>query len=414
MPTVAAPWIELGVALGIGLLIGLERERRKGEGARRIAAGIRTFAVASLLGAAAAWVGGAALVVAAVLGVAALAVVAYLRSRAADPGVTTGVALILTVVLGGLATTQPALAAALAVVLAVLLASRPRLHHFVQRVLTDSEVDDGLMLAAATLVVLPMIPAGYLGPFDAVSPRTAWTLVILMLLVGALGHVARRALGAGLGLAAAGFASGFVSSAATIAAMGERAAREPALLRATVAGAVLSSVATVIQMAILLAATSPATLRALAAPLAASGLVAAGYAGLYTWRSLHEKAGTADAAGHAFSLRRALGLAALLSAVMVASAALQAAFGSRGVVAAATLAGLADTHSAAAAVASLVAAGKLPVDAAPVAVLCALTSNALTKLVVAWSGGSRRFFAQVAPGLVLMIGAAWLALGMSR
>ena len=40
----------LAVALGIGLLVGLERERRKGDGPGRGAAGVRTFALVALLG----------------------------------------------------------------------------------------------------------------------------------------------------------------------------------------------------------------------------------------------------------------------------------------------------------------------------------------------------------------------------
>ena len=47
----------LFVAPGIGLLIGAERERRKGEGPKCAAAGIRRFVVVTLLGAVAARTG---------------------------------------------------------------------------------------------------------------------------------------------------------------------------------------------------------------------------------------------------------------------------------------------------------------------------------------------------------------------
>lgn len=413
MPFDEGPWIRVGAAIGIGLLIGLERERRKGEGPRRIPAGIRTFAITSTLGAACVMVAGQALLVAAALAVALLAAVAYWRSAAEDPGVTTGVALVLTLILGGLAMRDTAVAVALGVVVAVLLASRSRLHAFVHQAISDRELNDALMLAAATLVVLPLIPDRYIGPFDAFNPRTTWSIVILMMVVGAVGHVAQRLLGSGMGLAAAGFSAGFVSSVATIGSMGERALRSPALVRAAVAGAVLSSVATVVQMALVLGATSAATLAAMALPLACAGAVAVVYAAVFTLRALKQTPANEPASGRAFSVPKALGLAVLVSAVTVLSAALQAWFGQTGLWIGAAVAGFADTHSAAVSVASLVASGKLPVEDASVPILCALTTNTVTKLVVAVAAGGIRFAARIAPGLILLIAAAWIAFGVA-
>jgi uncharacterized membrane protein (DUF4010 family) len=211
------------VALGIGLLIGLERERRKGEGPERSPAGLRTFAAASLAGAVSVVTGGKGLLALVTAGIIALTAIAYLRSRSDDPGLTSETALILTVLLGGLATQRPAVAAAVAVVLAILLASRAALHEFVRSVLRDTEVKDGLIFAAATLVVLPLLPDQPVGPFGALNPRAIWIIVILVMAIGAAGHVSIRLLGARGGLAISGFASGFVSSSATIGAMGARA-----------------------------------------------------------------------------------------------------------------------------------------------------------------------------------------------
>lgn len=308
------------------------------------------------------------------------------------------------------------LAAALGVTLAVLLATRLWMHRLVRAVVTRSEVNHALMLAAATLVVLPLIPDRSIGPFAAFNPRTAWTIVVLMMAVGALGHIAQRLLGSGAGLAAAGFASGFVSSVATIAAMGERAARTPALMRPAVAGAVLSSVATVVQMAAVLGATSLATLQRMALPLLLAGGAAALYGGVFTARTLRGQPPTAADAGRAFSLRRALGLAAVVSLVMVASAALEAWFGHAGLVVGAAIAGFADTHAAAMSVAALVAAGKLPAADAVVPILSALTTNSITKAVVSVTAGNGRFAGQIIPGLALLLAGAWggHALGLLR
>jgi uncharacterized membrane protein (DUF4010 family) len=101
------------VALGIGLLIGAERERRKGEGPLRSTAGIRTFTATSL-GAVSIIVGGELLLAVATAGVIILTAAGYWRGHDDDPGLTTEIALILTALLGGLSMQQPALAAGLA------------------------------------------------------------------------------------------------------------------------------------------------------------------------------------------------------------------------------------------------------------------------------------------------------------
>ena len=182
-------------------------------------------------------------------GVIGLTAVSYDRNRDDDPGLTTEIALVLTLALGGLAMREPGLAAALSVVVAILLAARAPLHRFVRDVLTEVELRDALILAAATLIVWPLLPDRYLGPLSAINPSKIWTIVILLMAIGAGGHIAVRALGARFGLPVSGFASGFASSAATIGAMGARAKANRDLTRPAAAGAVLSNVATAIQLA---------------------------------------------------------------------------------------------------------------------------------------------------------------------
>ena len=249
------------MALGIGLLIGAERERRKGEGPSRSPAGIRTFAVASLAGAVSFIAGGEVLFAVATAGVIVLTTVAYWRGHEDDPGLTTEIALIVTALLGGLSMQQPALAGGLAVTVAVLLAARTPLHSFVRTVLTEDELKDALIFAGSTLVVLPLVPDRPMGPYGALNPHSIWILVILVMAISAAGYITVRTFGARFGLPIAGLASGFISSTATIGAMGARVAKAPDVLAAGVAGAVLSTIATIVQMALVLAATSMTTLR---------------------------------------------------------------------------------------------------------------------------------------------------------
>src|SRR5664280_2552991 len=401
----------LASALAIGLLIGAERERRKGEGPARSPAGIRTFAVAALLGGVSFLLGGEILLAVTTLALAGFCAVAYWRAHEEDPGLTSEAALLLTALLGALAQRETAIASGIAVVVTILLAARVRLHHFVRAALSEQEVTDALIFVAAVLVVLPLMPNRYLGPFAAINPRTIWKIVILMISVSAAGYIAIRLAGARFGLPVAGFASGFVSSTATIGAMGERAAHEPALARPAVAGAVLSNVATVIEMALVLAAISPPVLRLLRVPLIAAGIVATAYGALLMLLSARHRVSQHSHPGHAFSLKTALGLGGTIAVVLLLSAALNAWFGERGVLAAAAIAGFADTHSAAVSVASLVAANKMAAREAVVPILAGLTTNTVSKVVFASVAGGRRFAAQVIPGLVLMIAAIWIGLG---
>ena len=95
----------------------------------------------------------------------AMTAVSIWRARDRDPGLTAEIALVLTTLLGGLATQQHALAAGLAVTVALLLASRSWLHRFVRRILTEDELEDALIFGGATLVVLPILPDRPMGPF---------------------------------------------------------------------------------------------------------------------------------------------------------------------------------------------------------------------------------------------------------
>ncbi|MCW3478937.1 DUF4010 domain-containing protein [Neisseriaceae bacterium JH1-16] len=404
---------QLAAALGIGLLIGAERERRKGHGAKRAPAGVRTFSIVALLGAVAAKLGGDWLLPALILGLSAMLAIAYWRSRQADPGLTTECALVLTLLLGALCIRTPILASAIAVIVAILLASRTYLHSLVTISLSEQELNDTLVMAAAALVILPLMPDRYLGPFNAFNPRIVWKFVVLIMTIGTIGHYALRVAGPRIGLPLAGLISGFVSSAATISTMGVRAKQHPVLLHAAVTGALFSTIATMVQMALLLGAISRPVLVAMALPLGL-GCAMAIACGLFFAYSAHKQPLPERLEpDRSFHLKTSLGLTVIIVAILFVSAALNDWLGRNGVLVATTIGGLADAHSSSASVASLVEAGKLDARAAAVPIMLSLTSNSLTKVILAYTNGSRAFASLVIPGLCLVIGAAWLGWALS-
>ncbi len=401
-----ALWLNLAVALGIGLLIGAERERSKGSGPDRASAGIRTFTIASLLGAVSVtfnfW-----LLVVSIFCVMIFAAISYYNRRGKDPGLTTEITLVFTVILGGLAMSTAALAAALAVAVAILLAAKEPIHGFVLGVVTKDELNDFLILAAATLIILPLVPNESIGPFEAINPRNLWLIVILVMAISALGHLALRWLGGRIGLPLVGLVSGFISSIATVGAMGERAKETPGLMGAAVAGAVLSSLATILQLAMLLAAIHPPTLHALMWPLIFGGVSIAIYGLAVTLNSFHKNGAEINKPTKMFSVKTALMLAAAIAAALVASAALKAWFGQAGLVVASGVAGMADAHASTISVASLAAAGKLSPESAVIPILVAFSVNSTSKAVIAFISGGKEFSDKVLPGLIVQVAATW-------
>lgn len=401
-----ALWLNLAVALGIGLLVGAERERRKGSGSDRSSAGIRTFTIAALLGAVSITINFWLLVVS-IFCVVIFAATAYFTKRSQDPGLTTEIALIFTVILGGLAMSAPALAAALAVAVAILLAAKEPIHGFVLGVVTKEELNDFLILAAATLIILPLVPNESVGPFEAINPRNLWFIVILIMSISALGHLALRWLGGSIGLPIVGLVSGFISSIATIGAMGKRAKETPALIGSAVAGAVLSSLATILQLVMLLAAIHPPTLHALMWPLVFGGVSVAIYGLVVTLNSFHKNAAETTKQTETFSVKAALMLTTIIAIVLVASAALKTWFGQTGLVVASGVAGFADVHAPTISVASLVAAGKLDAESAVIPIMVAFSVNSISKAVMAIASGGKKFSLQVIPSLIVQVVATW-------
>ncbi len=401
-------WLNIGVALAVGLLIGIERERSIGDKPHPAIAGLRTFTLISLAGALGLWIGGVYVFIATGAIVGILIAVGYLRTRETDPGLTTEIAMVVTLLLGGLAVREPQLAAALAVIVAMLLAFRSTVHNWVKNVLTDQEARDGLLLAAAALVILPLAPSEPIDPWGIVQPRKLWMLAVLIMAINALGYVALRALGARMGLAVAGLLSGFVSSTATIGAMGARTKSQPELHKGAVAGAAASSVATVLQLAILIGLVSVPTLLMLLPSLLAAGVAAVIYAGFFAFRSFRDVSSQDTAPkGRPFEPKTAIIFVLVVGITLLISALLTQWLGDRGLMLAAGVAGFTDAHAPAISAASLAASGQSETQFAALAVLVGFTTNTVSKTAVAFSLGDRRFAYELTPGLMLMAAAAW-------
>ncbi len=387
------------VAVAIGLLLGLERERSH---KRTLPAGSRSFALLSLLGAAAASFGPWA-VIAGLAGIGALMVLAYLRTSDEDPGTTTEIAALVAYLLGALAYTRSALAVALAIVVVALLLSKNRIHRFARDIVTEVELEDAVKFFVVAFVVLPLLPDRPLGPYGVLNPAKVWLLVVLLTGIGWVGYIGVRALGPQRGLLVTGLAGGFVSASATTASMG-RLSRSGAGIRAPLASALAASLATFLQLLIVIGYVDAGVLRRLWLPvvIAAAVLVvvaAAVYRGAGRERTDSAAEAATVPAGRPFALRPALILTAVLIFALLVGRWGAAVLGPKGAVLAAFAAGLADAHAGSVAAASLAAQGDITVGTALAAIAAALGSNLLVKIALAFTAGGRRFGMAFAAGM---------------
>ena len=401
--------IPLSVALGIGLLVGTERERHKGSGPHRRSAGIRTFTGASMLGFAAQSLGSPLLVGAALLALGALTMSAYQQSRQHDPGLTSEVAILLTCLLGALSQSAPELAAIMGIALTAMLAAREDMHRFVQQVITEQELKDVIVFLAVAMILLPLSPDHYTGPFQAINPHDLARFVVAVMSISALGYMAKRTLGMRAGMALTGFAGGFISSTATILAMGQAARREPQVLHAAAMGAMLSTVSTMVQLGLLMSILLPDLLPHMILPIGL-GCSTAGLYPLWLFKAHQPECmpPNLDLKGHAFEHKTTLILSLAVLSVTVMTAALNHWLGEVGVLIASLLAGLVDAHSSVASMSSLVHQGQSSLAQAQLAILLAVSTNTLSKSAVAIGAGGKAFAVLILPGLLLVIATVWL------
>jgi len=388
-------------ALGVGLLIGVVRERRHEPDMTK--AGTRTHALVAMLGFVS-WNLGTWPFVATVLVVGALVIGGYQVTARSDLGQTGEVALLVTLMLSALALQNPRMSAALGVLAAVLLHAKQASQHISRVLITEQELQDALVLAAAALVVMPLLSDMAIDPWGVLQPATLWRIVVLVMAVGMLGHVAQRALGGRWGMPLAAFLSGFASSTAVVASTGQRVRGGHSDALPAAACALLANLASLILLGGVLGAASPALLVAMRWPLVLAG-VGVLLVVLPALRRI-EQHGAETPAGHAFKLSHALAMAGIIAGMSLLTAWLERVWGDVGVLVIALCVAWVEVHAAAASMAQLVQAGGMTPELAQWALVAVLASSAMAKTVLAMASGGVRYGLTVGLGLVAMVAGA--------
>jgi uncharacterized membrane protein (DUF4010 family) len=408
LPTLA----RLALALALGLLLGIERERRQKE------AGLRTFAFASVLGAMGGLLGDSyALLAIALLGV--LIVLLNMETIRTGEGseITTSAALLVTGYIGVLAgkghTFTPT---ALGVVTAALLAWKEPLAGF-SRGVTDRELRSAILLAILGFVVYPVLPLGSVDPWRLIEPRAVWVAVILIAALGFANYVLLKLYGM-RGIALGAFLGGLVNSTVAVTDLSKRTSEAGKRFAVEAyRGIILATAAMLIRNAVLLGLIAPAALLAAAVPL---GLMLAGTLGV----ALVGQRGDASAAEHVsggpemaspFSLALALKYGLIFLALQVAGTLAQRSLGEAGFYAVSVVGGFVSSASAVASAANLASTGTLSPSVAAIGALLASVTSALVNLpIVARVAGDRALTRRVAVvlGALVVLGAVGVAVQM--
>lgn len=423
---------EVAIAVALGLMMGLERERSGFERAREASEesdhrresdhaeathgslGARTFALLTLLGWVSVKVGGDGLAMPiAVMAFATLMIgLFYFETSAADRGMTTEIAALTAPLLGMLLTRNALLAVAVAVIVTLLLLSKPWIRAWVPR-LHREDLTAAIQLLIVFAILLPLLPSRSMDPWGVLSPRKVGWMVALIAAVDFLGYALNRVLGSRRGAVLTGLVGGLVSSTVVTVTM-SRQAREDSALRGPGQVAVMLACAVMgLRVAILAGLVGgPALARPLLLPMAAMVLVLLLASG-WLYRSGAMQMGHAEIPiRNPFHLKRAMAWGLALASVLLVSAAARSAFGDRGLLVAAGLSGVADVDAITLAVSSQVRAVGLPGATAVMAIILAVGANTLAKAGFAWVSGGAAFGRRLAAVLAASLAAALIAAGV--
>lgn len=367
----------IAIALGLGLLVGLQRER-----AASSIAGIRTFALITLSGALAGllstiigvWIVGATL-----LAVVAMAAVENLATRAPSKhgGITTEVAIVVMFAVGALCMLGPVeVALVVTGCVYVLLHAKAPLRKFVTS-LGAKDLTAIAQLVLVSLVILPILPDQTFGPYDVLNPRNIWWMVMLVVSMSLAAYVAYKLVGDAVGVLVSGVLGGLISSTATTVSH-SRLARGSSSVDAACAVIVIASTVLYARILFLIGVTGPSFLRDAAFPISTIAAVSIALA-VFAWLRARGKKGAAPDQRNPANLVSALIFGAIYAVVLLAVAAAKDRFGAAGIYATAAIGGMTDLDAITLSTTKLVADGGLEPSTGWRAIVLATISNTVVK-----------------------------------
>ncbi len=405
-PELAQPVEAFVTALGIGLLIGMERERRPDA-----AAGLRTFSLVAMLGCLFALLGdktggGPWMLAVGLLVIASAMIASNFSSQQEEQyrGFTSEAAIVVTYGLGaavwlGYAT----LAVMLAIATTVLLYFKAELKHISERT-TPKDINSILQFGVLSMVILPILPNMDFGPYNAINLRQVWWMVVLISGLALAGYLALRIVGTRHGAAVLGIFGGLASSTATTMMFSRHARDHAEMVRMSAIVILIANVMVMLRLGVIASLLAPSLLQPLAVVFAC-GVLPGVLMALYGWKIL-------SAAGdlpmpevkNPTELKTAISFGALYAIVVLAAAWLQDLAGNSGLYIVALVSGLTDADASVLSTLRMFNLDKVPGHQAVIAVTLALVANLIFKIGLLVSIGGAALARHALPGL-LAIGA---------
>ncbi|MCZ7556955.1 MAG: MgtC/SapB family protein [Bacteroidia bacterium] len=408
---------KIAIALLVGALVGIERERAVEEH-RRLFAGIRTYPLIGLLGCLSALLGhaaGAWMLGVLSIGFIALVVSSYmLEARSGYHGATSEVAAILVFVLGALIFEEwYAVSIASGVVLTLFLSMKQPLQRLIARV-SEEDIYATLKFAIITAIVLPVLPNETMGPLDVLNPRQVWYMVVLIAGISFAGYVLVKVFGSKRGLAITGMMGGLVSSTAVTLSFSQKSREVPDLSR-TFASAIILACSIMYPRILVEIAVVNQSLLSFMWPLLSILLASGIAASLLLLFGKKSDTITDVSLQNPFELTSAIKFGLIFAVILFISKAAQIYLGESGVYMAAALAGVSDVDAITLSMANLSRSGAVAENTAAVSILIAVVVNTIVKAGIAWTLGATalRRFTLPGFGLVLLTGLlliGWLLL----
>ena len=406
----------LGISLGLGLLVGIQRESVSAP-----LAGVRTFALITLFGTLAGILSaslGSWVVVAGLLGVVAVVVMGNVllerheesdKQKRHDPGLTTEVAILLMYAIGvTVAVGERSVAVVLGAGVAVLLYSKPVTHEFVKR-LGAADMRAMMQFVLISLVILPVLPDRTFGPYGVLNPRDIWWMVVLVVGISLAGYVALKLKGERAGVLLAGLIGGLVSSTATTVSFAKRGGKSGRETSASCLVILLASTVVFARVLLEIIVVAPSIARRAGLPIAV-WLIASAALAAFAWRRTMREPVTLPEPKNPAELRSALMFGLVFAIVLLAVAAAQVHLGDRGIYIAAALSGLTDVDAITLSTARLSEGGSLEAPVVWHSIVIAVIANLVFKAAVVRTIGGPELGRRVALqlGALIAVGAALL------
>jgi uncharacterized membrane protein (DUF4010 family) len=403
--------LRFSAALGLGLLLGLERERKRD--AELLFGGIRTFALIALLGAVGAFMERELdqgwLLLTTFIALSALVIVSYATTAArGELGITTEVTALLAFIVGALCGWEKVGVASVATVVCLLLLTLKDFLHRLARRVELADVEATLQFAVISVIILPLLPNQNFGPppLDVINPYKIWLMVVLIAGLNFLGYLLVKVLGSEHGLVLTGILGGLVSSTAVTLSFSQRSRQEPSLSSAFVLAILVAWTIMFVRVFVMVGVVNRELAKNLALALgcmAVAGLLIS----FFLWqRSKARETGTVSAGANPFELSEAIKFGFLFGFVTVVAKAAETYFGATGLYLAGALAGLTDVDAISLSMANLATTNPESLLIAARTVVIAVVANTLVKAGMAALMGAPALRRTVLPATILLLIAA--------